>query len=168
MWEEMVADATVADTCKGKLGWRGDLIEKAIKSDLSNEKIKEAAFWWVLLNREEDRVSLEKAAKKYAEIQTETERLAATYQVTDKVALVDARESNHQYDLTQLLLAGQKLAPFAVVLVARPKQGEGLTIATSRKDVNLVELFSLGSGAPFRISLPAKRLEEALAKLATV
>jgi hypothetical protein len=67
-----------------------------------------------------------------------------------------------------LLLAGQKLAPFAVVVTVHPQQGEGLTIATSCKDVNLVELFGLGSGAPFRVSLPAKRLEEALAKLATV
>ncbi len=84
------------------------------------------------------------------------------------MALVDARNSNHQHDLTQLLLGGQKLAQFAVVLTVHPQQGEGLTIATSRKDINLVELFTLGSGAPFRVSLPAKRREEALDKLATV
>lgn len=163
----LVADAIAADTRKGALSPRAQLIEQATKANMSDDNIRLMAVKW-LLGDETARAGLEQAAKRYAEIQAETERLAATYRVTGKVALVDARNSNHQYDLTQLLLAGQKLVPHAVVLTVHPKQGEGLTIATSRKDVNLVELFQLGSGAPFRVSLPFKRLDEALAKLATV
>lgn len=166
MYANLVADATVADTRKGVLSWGAQLIEQATKANMADDNIRLLAVKW-LLGDELAREGLEEAAKKYAEIQTETERLAATYQVTGKVVLVDARQSNHQYDLTQLLLAGQKLARFAVVLTVHPLQGEGLTIATS-SGVNLVELFHLGSGAPFRVSLPAKRLEEALAKLETV
>ena len=119
-------------------------------------------------------ICLEKAAKKYAAIRAETERLAATFlTIAGKVTLVDARQSNHQYNLNWLLMKGQKLAQFAVVLTDHPQQWirERLTIATSRKDVNLVEVFGLGAGSPFRpfrVSLPATRLEETLAKLATV
>lgn len=163
----LVADATAADTRKGTLSPRGQLIEQAMKANMADDNVRQMAVKW-LLGDKAAREGLEEAAKKYAEIQAETERLAVTYQVTGNVALVDARQSNHQYDLTQLLLTGQKLAQFAVVLTVHPQLGEGLTIATSRKDVNLVELFGLGSGAPFRISLPAKRQEEALAKLAAV
>jgi hypothetical protein len=164
---DLVDDAEAADTRSGRLSWRAQLIEQATKANMADDNIRLLAVKW-LLGDESARAGLEVAAKKYAEIQAETERLAATFRVTGKVALVDARESTYQYDLTQLLLAGQKLAPFAVVVTVHPQQGEGLTIATSCKDVNLVELFGLGSGAPFRVSLPAKRLEEALAKLATV
>lgn len=163
---ELLADATAADTRKGELSPRAQLIERAMKADMSDDNIRQMAVKW-LLGEETARECLEEAAKKYAEIQAETEKLTATYQVTGNVALVDARKSNHQYDLTQLLLAGQKLAPFAVTLTVHPNQGEGLTIATSRRDVNLVELFGLGSGAPFRVSLPIQRQEEALAKLET-
>lgn len=162
---QLVADADAADTRQGELSPRGQLIEQAIKANMADDNIRLLAVKW-LLGDEQARKGLETAAKKYAEIQAKTKRLAATYQVIDNVALVDARQSNHQYDLTQLLLAGQKLAQFALALTVHPQQGEGLTIATSRKDVNLVEIFGLGSGSPFRVSLPAKRLEEALAKLA--
>jgi len=164
---QLMADADVADTRQGELSPRAQIIEQAMKANMADDNIRQMAVEW-LLGNEQVREGLETAAKKYAEIQAETERLVATYRVTGNVALVDARQSNHQYDLTQLLLAGQKMAQFAVALTVHPKGGEGLTIATSRKDVNLVELLSLGSGAPFRVSLPAKRLEEALAKLATV
>lgn len=162
----LVEDATAADTRQGKLSWRADLIERATKANLSDNSVREAAFWW-LLGDEGQFPILEKAARKYAAIQEETERLSATYQVTGQVALVDARSAG-QYDLTQLLLAGQKLAPFAVAQTVNPSGEEGLTIATSRKDVSLVELFGLGSGAPFRVSISADRLEEALEKLSSL
>lgn len=164
---ELVADAIAADTRKGELSERAQLVERAMKANMSDDDIRWLAVRW-LLGDESARDGLEEVAKKYARIQAETERLAATYQVIGGVALVDARESNHQYDLTQLLLAGQEQASFAVVQTVHPRHGEGLTIATSRKDVNLVELFGLASGAPFRVSVQADRMEEVLAKLETV
>lgn len=161
----LVADATAADTRKGELSSRASLIEKATKANLADNSIREAAFAW-LIGDESQSPILEAAAERYAAIQAETEQLSATYQATGNVALVDARNSNHQYDLTQLLLAGQKLAAFAVARVVNPAGEEFLTIATSDKEVNLVEVFDLGSGAPFRISIPASRLEEVLETLA--
>lgn len=159
----LVEDATAADTRKGILSSRAQLIEQAMKANMEDDSIRLAAYQ-ALFGDDGAWIQLETAAKKYAEIQAETERLVATYRLIGKVALVDTRKSNHPYDLTQLLLAGQKMAPFAIALTIH-QQDDGLTIATSRKDVNLVELFKLGSGAPFRVFLPAKRLKEVLTKL---
>ena len=79
---------------------------------------------------------------------------------------MDARESESHYDRTQLLLAGQEVASFAVVVSRNHRAGEDyLTIATRRKDVSLVDVFDLPSGASFRVSIPASQLDEALGKL---
>jgi hypothetical protein len=161
----LVADANAADTRKGLLSDRGILIENATKADLSDDRTRDAAFRW-LLGDESARAVLEDAARRYAEVMAETERLASGYRVDGCVAVVDARESNHRYDLTQLLLAGQKKARFAVVLVKDPRDGsKRVTVATGDRSVNLVEVFGLPSGAPFRVNLPVERYEEAVARL---
>lgn len=162
--DAIVADAVAADTRKGELSPRGQLIEQATKANMQDDSIRVAAVKW-LLGDEPQKAVLERAAEKYAEIQKETNRFAVGYEVSGRVAIVDARNSNHEYDLTQLLLKGQKLAEFAVVKVidSRSKE-ERITIATlSGKD--LVKLFELPSGSPSRVSLEAARLPEVLEKL---
>lgn len=161
--DAIIADAVAADTRKGELSSRGLLIEQATKANLQDDSIRVAAVKW-LLGDESQKAILEKAAEKYAEIQKETQRLSSTYTVDGKVAIVDARES-HDHDLTQLLLAGQKLAEFAVAKVIDPRsKEERITIATqSGKD--LVTLFGLPSGSQSRVSLEAIRLPEVLEKL---
>lgn len=161
--DAIVADAVAADTRTGTLSPRSQLIEQACKANMSDDSIRVAAVKW-LLGDESQKVTLEAAAAKYAAIQKETQRLAATYTVDGKVATVDAR-SSHEHDLTQLLLAGQKLAEFAIAKVTDPRsKEERITIATQSK-VDLVKLFGLPSGAPFRISLEVARFPEVLEKL---
>lgn len=156
--ESEVSDAEASDTRRGSLSPKGEMVEAAIKADLKDDSIREAAFWW-LLGDESQLPILEEAAERYASVQEETSRLAAGFRVTGQVAVVEAGEGSGQFDLTQLLLAGQNLAPFAVVV------SEGrLTVAT-KSGVNLVDAFGLPSGAPFRVTLPAERLEEVLEKL---
>ncbi len=185
-------DAIVADTREGELSETGMLIEHAMRADMSNDEIRLAATR-LLMGDETQRAGLEAAAKVYAAIQTETMWLAKNYMVDDngmpvsmykpsmtagkaagvdyvgKVAVVDVvgchkSEGTKPYDLTQLLLAGQKLATFAVAKTISPDDREMVTVATKSK-TNLVELFDLPSGAPFRISLPANRMEEIVEKL---
>ena len=159
-----VADAITADTRKGILSEWAELVEWAIKANQADDSVRLLAVRWILLGEESARNGLESAAKRYAEVRDETQRLVSGLTITGKVAVVDARESRRQYDLTQVLLAGQELAPFVLVI----QRGGVLAIATSRGDVDMVEMFGLVSGARFRVSLPDKRLEEALAKLETV
>ena len=72
------------------------------------------------------------------------------------------------YNLTQLLLAGQELAIFAVAKTVNPATTEEMVTIATKSKTNLVELFGLVSGAPFRVTLPASRLEEVIEKLQVV
>lgn len=159
----MVVDAIAADTRKGRLSPNSLLIEQATKANMADDSIRVAAVKW-LLGDESQQAILEAAAEKYVAIQKETERLSATYEVSGKVAIVDARGS-HGHDLTQLLLAGQKLAEFAVAKVIDPRSKEERITVATQSGKNLVELFGLPSGAPFRVSVEAARLPEVLEKL---
>jgi len=198
--QETVNDAIAADTRKGEMSETGQLIERAVKSDMGNDALRVAAVW-LLMGDESQRPILETAAKAYAAIVAETQRLAGFYHIDGseirifgtrnfitedeevagrdypgKVAVVDvpdtyAREygqelpPGHDYDLTQLLLAGQELASFAVVKTVSPHTGEEMVTIATKSKTNLVELFGLPSGAPFRVSLPADRLEDVVEKL---
>jgi hypothetical protein len=106
---------------------------------------------------------------KYQKIQEMTDKLVRRYKIHNGIAVVDARGVSEDYDRTKLLIAGQKIAPkeISIVLGKNPEGEEITTVATSRKDLNLVTLFGLPSGAPFRVSLSAADwpLEEILKKL---
>ena len=166
-FDRRVTDAIVADTRIGELSPTGQLIERAIKSDMSNDTIR---MWAVklLMGDEDFRQSLEAAEQAYQLVETETDRLSQHYEVKGNVACVDATESNHAYDLTQFLLAGQELATFAVVKTVNPVTNEEMVTVATNSKTNLVILFGLPSGAPFRVSLPVARLEEVLRKLEAV
>jgi len=178
-FDRRVTDAIVADTREGELSPTGQLIERAIKSDMSNDTIREWAVK-LLMGDETYRAPLKAAEQAYQLVENETYRLSHGYMVdgnicyspgdknVGKVAYIDATESNHAYDLTQLLLAGQKLATFAVVKTLNPVTSEEMITVATKSKTNLVELFGLPSGAPFRVTLPVERLEEVLRKLEAV
>jgi hypothetical protein len=63
-------------------------------------------------------------------------------------------------DMTALLTGGYKKFPVIVVKTVAANTGEPIVIvATSRKDLNLVETFGLGSGAPFRVVLTGDKAD---------
>ena len=172
-----VKDAVVADTREGELSPTGQLIERAIKSDMSNDQIR---LWAVrlLMGDETCRNPLKGAERAYQMVENETKWLAGYGQVKENVWFLDvpgtyyktygSDGSFHTYDLTQLLLAGQKLAEFAVVETIDHKTDEELVTVATKTKINLVELFELKSGAPFRVTLPALRLAEVIEKLREV
>ena len=169
-----VKEAIVGDTREGELSQRGRLIDEAIKSNLRDDAIKEAALWWLTQGAPQDPENKEyrkllEAQQKYREIKETTEQLINQYEIRHGIAVVDVTQENRDYDRTQLLIAGQKMAPtgISVVIGKNPEGEEIVTIATNREDINLVALFGLPSGAPFRISLPTAEwpLERVLEKL---
>ena len=172
-----VKDAIVADTREGELSPTGQLIDRAIKADMSNNQIREWAVK-LLMGDEDYRNPLKGMERAYQMVENETYRLSRGFMIDGNicynpadnekvgiVAFVDATGSNHEYDLTQLLLAGQKLAKFAVVKTANPVTSEKMVTVATKSKTNLVELFGLPSGASFRVTLPATRLVEAIEKL---
>jgi len=171
---ELVRDAIAADTRRGQLSEIGELIDQAIKSDLGDDTIREAAVRWLAEGAPQDPENKEyrkllEAQQKYREIKETTEQLINQYEIRHGIAVVDVTQENRDYDRTQLLIAGQKMAPtgISVVIGKNPEGEEIVTIATNRKDINLVALFGLPSGAPFRISLPTAEwpLKRVLEKL---
>lgn len=164
--DELVQDAIVADTRTGTLSSRGQLIEQACKANMADDSIRVAAVKW-LLGDESQKAILEKAAEKYVEIQKDTERLASAYVITGKVAVIDTRSMSvyGSFDMTQLLLAGQKKVAYSVALFTDPKKKEDRVVIATQSGKNLVELFGLPSGAPFRVDLEVARLLEVMEKL---
>jgi len=187
--QELVMDAITADTRKGTLSPNGQLVEDAMKADLGNDDTRLAVVKF-MLGDESQRIILETAAKAYAAVLAETHRLCGFYEVDGDIAIKYTREDSENradsnyagidyigtcaivdtrnsapHDRTKLLLIGEELATFAIVIGVSPHGGtENITIAT-KSDVNLVKLFNLPSGAPFRVTLPFDRLEEVAEKL---
>jgi hypothetical protein len=167
--EDWVSDANASDTRQGKLSPRGRLIEEAMKANMSDDTVRESAVRWIVngcavirktvggSKEDSDYERLQEAQGKYQKVQEITEKLAERYKVCDNgVAVVDVSAVEEDYDRTQLLLKGEQMSPTktAVLLGKNPEGEEVITVATMDKSKNLVNLFGLPSGAPFRVSLP--------------
>jgi hypothetical protein len=117
--------------------------------------------------------TIDRAAAELGPIEELTRRIATAYTVLEvqpgvglpkevrSLAFVNASAHHGQYDKTQLLLLGQERAAIAVVLDL-----DTLSVAAGfRSGVNFLELFGLSGGMPTLVSIPAKRLPEALRSL---
>lgn len=117
--------------------------------------------------------AIDQAAAELAPIEEQTRRIAAGYRSANlapggplpssihDLVLVDATAHHGKYDKTLLLLLGQERAGVSVVV-----DTDTLTLA-ARFDsgVNFLDVLGLSGGMPTLVSIPKKRLHEALAKL---
>jgi hypothetical protein len=117
--------------------------------------------------------AVDRAAAELAPIEAVTRKIAEGYRVVDarpgqgvpagirSLAFVDATAHHGKYDKTQLLLIGQERAGIAIVLdldtvSLAARYGSG---------VSFLELLGLSGGMPTLVSIPKKRLPEALERL---
>jgi hypothetical protein len=113
------------------------------------------------------------AAAELAPIEELSRRISGEYVVVDirggngvpagirSLALVDATSHHGQYDKTLLLLLGQERAGVAIV-------GDLDTVTLAARydsGVSFIELLGLSGGMPTLVSVPKKRLLEAISKL---
>lgn len=168
--EELIASADAVDS---RYPWMPEpdrkiqLIEKAVKANLADDSIKTAAARWLLGDSKQEDILVSKA-NNYIKILAHTDSLAKRYRkISDNnVAFLDVFSRDfYSYDLTQLLLKGEKMAPFAIVRINHPQSGSRILVATLSKDINLVRLFSLSGGSQSRVSLPAIALRGVLVRL---
>jgi len=116
---------------------------------------------------------IDEAAAELAPIEERTRRIAADYRVFElrpgphipphihSLAFVDASAHHGKYDKTLLLLSGQERADLSVVLDL-----DTLSLAARYgSNVNFLELLGLSGGMPTLVSIPKKRMLEALEKL---
>ena len=132
----------------------GQLLDQALKVNLSDNEVREYAFNYVLgLNNGS---LLEKKQKEYETIQEKTRQLVNSGEAKGQVLVVNA-QGHIGFDRTQIFMMGYEKAPFVVVL-GEFQDKVTTTVATNTK-TNLVKVFNLGSGSPFRVSFEGDHVE---------
>ena len=169
-------DARAIDTRTGEVGPIGKRFDRALRA-----RPRDTALFGLIVRHLAaglDDASLwegiDRAAAELDAIEHVTRDVAARYVVVDvrpeagrlpssvrTLAVVDATDHHGKYDKTHLLLAGQERASIAMVVdldtvsLAAP-YGSG---------VSFLDLLGLSGGMPTLVSIPKKRLPEALEKL---
>ena len=158
-YPELGATADALDT-RSPLPPLAQLIDAALKADMANDGTRrEAVMYLYFLN------SLQKKAQKYESVMAKTMELLATGQVQGKCFVVDTR-GQKGYDHTQLMMLGYEKAQFVVVLGENPDGTVSTTVARpTNLNIDLVKLFGLPSGAPFRVSFEGDKVTEVVQKL---
>ena len=168
-------DARAIDTRIGAPGPIGHRIDRALRARPRDTALfglvvrhlagglEDASLW----------ESIDRAAAELEAIEEITRRIAASYVIVDlhpgdalpaairSMAYVDATERHGKYDKTQLLLLGQERASIAMILdldtvSLAARYGSG---------VSFLDVMGLSGGMPTLVSIPKKRLHEALEKL---
>jgi hypothetical protein len=170
------SDARAIDTRTSSPGPTGQRFDRAIRARPRDTALfglivrhlasglEDAALWH----------EIDVAAAQLEPIEELTRKIARGYQVVDldprphglpafvrSLAFVDASHEHGKYDKTLLLLLGQERASIAAAV-----DRDTLTLAAKYgSGVSFLSLLGLSGGMPTLVSIPAKRLEEALQKL---
>jgi hypothetical protein len=125
--------------------------------------LKDASLWG----------SIDQAAAELAPIEELTRKIASGYRVVElnappsvppdirTMAFVDATAHHGKYDKTQLLLIGQERASIAVVV----DTDNASFAARYGSGVSFLTLLELSGGMPTLVSIPRKRLADALSRI---
>ncbi|MCY1007008.1 hypothetical protein OV079_15875 [Nannocystis pusilla] len=157
------ADARAVDTRIGEVGPIGALVDKALRAHYEDTVLLNKIVRWLVAGRPRgaEQEAIAAAAADFDAMAAEAAALARAYVVEDGVALVRVPGNPRSFDKTELLLLGQERAPVAVVI-----DGQTLNIAASfASGLDFVALLGLGGGMPTRVSVPASRLDDTLAKI---
>lgn len=161
-------DARIIDTRVGTPGPIAAAIDKALRARFRDEALKHRVVRYLVKGASSDEALgdaqvIAEAAAEFDVMDEETTRLTALYEPLGEAAVyVDAqRHARRPFDKTELLLRGQARAPISVV-----RHSGFVTLAAAYDSgVDFLQLFGLSGGMPTRVSLPEKRLPEALEKL---
>lgn len=167
-------DARAIDTRTAQPGPVGQRFDRALRA-----RPRDTALFGMVVRHLADGLrdaslwgAIDRAAAELGPIEERTRAIATGYVVVDirpqgvpadvrSLAFVDATAHHGQYDKTQLLLAGQERASLAMVI-----DMDTVTVAARYgSGVSFLELLGLSGGMPTLVSIPAKRLGEALQKL---
>jgi hypothetical protein len=168
-------DARAIDTRSAQPGPIGQRFDRAIRARSRDNALlgiivrhlagglEDASLW----------ESIDRAAAALGPIEELTRRVAGAYALVDlrppagapaqlrSLAFVDATAHHGQYDKTQLLLMGQERASVALIV-----DMDTVSVAAPfSSGVNFLDLFGLSGGMPTLVSIPKKRLHDALRSL---
>jgi hypothetical protein len=139
-------DARKIDTRRGDPGPIAVRIDQALRARFRDDQLKRAVVHWLAggMKRGVQDDLIDEAAFDFQQRAEGTAALAKRYSVRGRVAVVDAVGAKASYDKTDLLLAGQELAPVSMV-----RDSGNATIAASfSSGWDFVALLGLGGGMP--------------------
>jgi hypothetical protein len=169
------ADAHAIDTRTAAPGPVGQRIDRALRARPRDSALFGLVVRHLATGLEDASLwqSIDAAAAELGPIEEVTRRIASTFTVVEvrpgegvpasihSLAFVDATAHHGKYDKTGLLLAGQERANLAMLIDL-----DTVTLAARYgSGVSFLELLGLSGGMPTLVSIPKKRLAEALAKL---
>ena len=157
------ADARAVDTRVGDVSPRAQLIDKALRVHFDDPVLKQRIVHWLCRGMRPgvEHDAIVEAASDFDMRAAKAEMLAERFVVKDGVAVMHVPGDAPPFDKTELLLAGQRIAPVAVVV-------DGVTVniaAGFESGLNFVTLLGLGGGMPTRVSVPVARLDMVLQKI---
>lgn len=158
------ADAVCIDTRVGTPGPIARRIDCALRARFRDADLKRAIVRWLVEGRPKGvaEALIAEAVAEFEERTVGTATLAARYNVSGRIAYVDCGAAKIAYDKTDLLLAGQRLAPVAIV-----NDAGNITIAAAfGSGWDFVALLELGGGMPTRVSVPESRLRDVRQRIA--
>ncbi len=153
-------DARAVDTRIGEVSATASRIDKALRAHYADEVLKQQIVNHLLAGakRHVSAEEIDAAVADYDRMEQTSRELSRGFVVEEGVALVQVGSDAGPFDKTELLLMGQTLAPVSVVV----EKGNASIAASFHSGLNFVELLELGGGMPTRVSVPQKRLGEAL------
>ncbi len=168
-------DARAIDTRSAQPGPVGQRFDRAIRARSRDNALlgivvrhlagglQDASLW----------EPIDRAAAALAPIEELTRRIASAYALVEvrppaglpphviSLAFVDATAHHGQYDKTQLLLIGQERASVAMIV-----DMDTVSLAAPfASGVNFLDILGLSGGMPTLVSIPKKRLDDALRRL---
>ncbi len=148
-------DAWCIDTRMGEPSPRAQLLDRALRGAPSDAGMRGLVLRFLLGEEAEVLDSLKHAAQQMVARERESRLLAdrfRRYEASTHLVVCDVTDHRVPYDKTQLLLAGQALAPVAVVLDAQ----SAAFAARYDSGIDLTRILSLEGGMPTRVSISRK------------
>jgi hypothetical protein len=156
-------DARAVDTRVGAPGPAATRIDRALRAKFRDDQLKRAVVQFLVGGMRpgaHDDVITDAAAE-FDRRDARTRTVARRYAIRGRVAVVDTAGATGQFDKTDLLLAGQELAPVAIV------RDSGMVSIAAPFDSgwDFVELFGLGGGMPTRVTIPEADIDQVVERI---
>ncbi|MCB9569062.1 MAG: hypothetical protein H6710_17925 [Myxococcales bacterium] len=156
-------DARAVDTRIGEPSPVAALIDKALRAHYNDPVLKHRIVHYLVggLRKGIELESIREAAEDFDRMAHNARVLAAAYRIDRGIAVIEVERGAPPYDKTELLLLGQELALVSIVA-----DDASVSIAAPfDSGLDFVALMELGGGMPTRVSVPRKRLGEALIRI---
>ncbi|MFO0686443.1 MAG: hypothetical protein U0234_30545 [Sandaracinus sp.] len=157
------ADARAIDTRMGTPSPRAQVIDRALRARMHDDALKGLVVRYFASGGEDATLfrELETIAESVRVMEDNARLLAKRYALHGDTALCDVRGNSLTYDKTILLLLGQERARLALV-----HDDTTITLA-ARFDsgIDLLKMLEIQGGMPTRVSVPASRFDDVLARL---